>query len=248
MTEVREQIICFLTSDLLAEFLKIMKVGVVIVCAGKGNRLGARDKVSILISGEPLLSYSLKAFSRIKQVKQVVIVVSKKNISFAQTIIDSPAFRKYNINVVKGGKERQDSVKSGLKALDESIDYVLIHDGARPLVSKSLINRMLKALSSSDAVICALSARDTLKRVNSDNIVVKTIDRSSIVSVQTPQAFKRDVIMKAYRNWRKACSFDDAQAVEELGVKIKVVEGEVGNFKVTYPQDLKLANLIIGKK
>ncbi len=221
-----------------------MRVGVIIVCAGSGERLGGRDKLRLCIGGKPILLHSLEVFLSNKAVKQIVVVVGEKNIAFVKGIASSLLLRKSNISIVRGGKERQDSVKNGLMMLDDCVDHVLIHDGARPFVSGGLLKRMLSALRKNKAVICALRTRDTLKQIDRKNVVIKTFDRSSVVSVQTPQGFKKDLIIKAYKNWRKKCSFDDAQAVEKIGVKIKVIEGELNNFKITYPEDLRLAKMV----
>jgi 2-C-methyl-D-erythritol 4-phosphate cytidylyltransferase / 2-C-methyl-D-erythritol 2,4-cyclodiphosphate synthase len=222
-----------------------MNIAAIIVCAGKGLRLGTVDKARLRLKGRPLLFYSLEAFSARSSIKQIVVVVSRKNIPFVKNLIKNYFSGKIPINVVAGGKERQDSVKNGLNRLDQAVSHVLIHDGARPLVSKKLIGRIIKALSKHQAVVCALAVRDTVKKID-DHSVSRTIDRQALVSVQTPQGFNKEIIEKAYSRWRRVSSFDDAQAVESMGVRVAVVDGDVNNIKITYPEDLELAKNIAG--
>jgi len=220
-------------------------VGIVIVCAGKGKRLGRIDKASLGLNGKPLFWHALKVFCTIATVREIVLVLQKQHFAKVEKLIRSTfpsgLFRNKRIIVTAGGRERSDSVHNGLHALSDDVDCVLIHDGARPFVSRKLILRIIQALRSAPAVICAVTSRDTLKRVRS-GFVAETLDRSDIVLVQTPQGFKKDVIFDAYRRRaRSRRAFDDAQLLEHRGVRVKVIEGEIGNFKITYPEDITLA-------
>lgn len=217
-----------------------MKVGVVIVCAGEGKRLGAIEKATVNLGGKPLFYHAVSAFRSLPQVKHVVLVLKRNHFTLAERIIKDK-----KVICVQGGKERKDSVYNGLCALSEDIDYVLVHDGARALVKRKVVAGILKALKKYPAVVCGLRARDTLKLVNDSKVVMKTLDRNNIVSIQTPQGFKKKLLLSAYSKFRKRKSFDDAQVVEELGYKIKVVDGDIRNFKITYPEDLKLAKVLI---
>ena len=215
-----------------------MKVAAIIVCAGKGARFGSQDKSKLLLSGKPLFYHSFKIFSRINQITQIVLVLQKKHILLAKKTIGAKDLDRYNVSCICGGVRRQDSVYNGLKAVDKSIDSLIIHDGARPGISKKLTLRLLKELRKSEAVITGLRARDTLKTVDSNSIVKTTLDRKNIVSIQTPQGFRKDLLLRAYKKFSKKNMFDDAQLIEILGKKVKVIPGEMGNFKITYPEDI----------
>ena len=209
-----------------------MKIGVVLVCAGVGKRFGKVDKAVAKLSAKPLFLHALKKFLGIKAVSQVALVMRAKNFSVANRYAGDK-----RIVLVEGGKERQDSVKNGLLALDKKITHVLIHDGARPFVDKATILRVINALKKSSAVICAVPARDTIK-VAKGGVVKSTLDRNQLVCAQTPQGFKKELIEKGYKKLRKKV-FDDAQVVELMGKKTKVVKGSENNIKVTYRKDLK---------
>jgi len=218
-----------------------MKIGAVIVCAGSGRRLN-KDKASLKLKGEPLFCKSIEAFSGFKQVKQIVLVLRDKNFFFAKKNI-----KNNKVLLVKGGKERKDSVFCGLSALDKDIGSVLIHDGARPFVNKKTIAKMIFVLEKHEAVICGQRATDTVKLLEG-SFVKQTLKREDIFLAQTPQGFKKELIMKAYKKFGKKNLTDDAQLIELLGKKVKIIESDSLNFKITYPKDLKLAKLISNEK
>ncbi|MBN3040959.1 MAG: 2-C-methyl-D-erythritol 4-phosphate cytidylyltransferase [Candidatus Omnitrophica bacterium] len=223
-----------------------MNIAAIIVCAGSGRRLGKTDKTTLSLSAKPLFYHSFCLFAGIKQIKNIVLVMQDKHISLAKKLISPYKAKKLGVFFVKGGPRRQDSVKNGLGFLGDDIDYVLIHDGARPLASRKLVLNIIKELKKNQAVICALKPRDTLKFVGKKGYARKTLDRDKIVSVQTPQAFRKELILRAFDKRGKKYLFDDAQAVESLGVKVKVIEGERTNIKITYPEDVEIAKAIIG--
>jgi len=216
----------------------LFNVGVVIVCAGKGKRLG-QDKAAIGLKGKPLFFRTYEIFKNIKQIKQIVIVLRKKHLRQAKKLINDK-----RVIFCEGGRERKDSVLNGIFALDESINYLLIHDGARPFTPKNVIVSIIKELKRNPAVICGIKSKDTLKLANKD-FVVKTLDRNNIFLIQTPQGFKKDIIVKAYRNLKTKKVFDDAGLVELSGKKVKIVEGSPVNIKITYPEDISLARALI---
>ena len=215
-----------------------MRLGLILVCAGKGRRL-KKDKPVLAINGKPLFYHAYKAFKGIGTIVQIVIVMRKEHIAKAARLINDK-----RVFYVEGGQYRRDSVLNGLCALNSDITHVLIHDGARPLVTKEVINGVIKGFNKSNAVICALKARDTLKLVDGD-MVKDTIPRENIVSVQTPQGFKKDLILKAYRGLGREDFYDDAQLVERMGEKVLVVEGSMRNIKITYPQDVAFAKKVL---
>ena len=221
------------------------KVGVVIVSAGKGKRLIKGDKATLRLSDKPLFCKALSTFKSIKGVEEIVLVLRKENFPLAKRHIKSK-----NIILAEGGAKRADSVSKGLSALSKDIEYVLIHDAARPFVTKKIILNMLKELKKYPAVICGLRCPDTLKLVRK-SLVEKTLSREDVYLIQTPQGFRRKIIVSAYQRFRgknlvrsKTGLTDDAQMLEIIGKKVKVIPGELSNFKITYPQDLKLAKII----
>ena len=207
--------------------------------------MGKKDKAIVRLGSKPLLYHSLSVFVKVTAIKQIVLVLRKDHFSVTKRLID--LFRKQGKSIVcvQGGFKRQDSVRKGLRALDREINYVLIHDGARPFVSKALIERLIKALKSYPAVISAIKPRDTLKLVDRKANVKRTLDRNKIVLVQTPQGFKRDILEKIYEKRRTELFFDDAQMCERSGQKIRFIEGDIANFEITYPQDLVFAREIV---
>lgn len=217
-----------------------MKVGAVIVCAGSGKRLKGINKAFLKLGAKPLLKYSLEVFAQLKPIKQIVLVLKPEDFPAAKKIIGNQ-----KVALAEGGPRRQDSVYSGLLALREDIDYVLIHDGCRPLLHKKTALLLIKALKTSPAVICGLNASDTLKLVVKSEIK-KTVRRDNIFAAQTPQGFRKKLIIEAYQKFKQRKLTDDAQAVELLGKKVRVIEGSRDNIKITYPEDIKLAEAMLG--
>ncbi len=199
-----------------------MSVWAVVVAAGRGTRYGA-PKQHLELDGTPLWQRCRDTFLRHPSIDGVVVVG------------DVP-------DGVPGGDRRRDSVFAGLQRLPENTECVLVHDGARPLVTSSLIDRVLRAMVAGDAdgVIPAVPVTDTLKSVASDR-VIGTVDRSALVAVQTPQAFRLDVLMSAHRSNPTDDATDDAGLVEAAGGTVMVVPGDPDNVKVTFAGDLELA-------
>ena len=146
--------------------------------------------------------------------------------------------------VVEGGLTRQDSVDAGLRAVPDTVDAVLVHDVARPLVPAAVIERVVRALQHADAVIPALAVTDTVKRVDADGVVLATLDRADLVAAQTPQGFRREVLVTAHARAVHRESTDDAALVEACGGRVVVVAGDEAAFKITTPRDLALAEVI----
>jgi len=219
-----------------------MRTAVIIVSAGKGKRLKGPDKALLDIGDGPLFSYSLNLFKKIKQVEQIILVLRKQNFKIAEKyILDK------RIILVKGGAKRQESVFNGLSALNPEIDYVLIHDAARPFVSERVVLNILKELKKYPGVICAAKPVDTVKLVDGD-FVQQTISRENIILAQTPQGFQRKIICRAYSRFRHRDFTDDAQLLELSGHQVKYIKGEVANFKITYLPDFLLSKRILGQK
>ncbi|MDD5584300.1 MAG: 2-C-methyl-D-erythritol 4-phosphate cytidylyltransferase [Candidatus Omnitrophica bacterium] len=220
-----------------------MKVGAVIVCAGQGKRFGRSiDKTIFPLEGKPLFYHSVSVFSAVKEITQIVLVLRKEHFALAQRLISALGSRR--VSLVEGGKERNDSVCQGLSVLDADITHVLIHDGARPFVSSGLVKRLIRELKKFPAVICGLPCRDTVKKVRG-GFIEKTLNREKIFLAQTPQCFKLEALKKAFCSLRGKKVSDDAQVLELAGKRVKMIEGESRNFKLTYPQDVSLAEAIL---
>lgn len=215
-------------------------VGAVIVAAGESRRMGGIDKVFVPLRGRPLVAHSLRAFNESPLVDRIVLVVGAARVEEARRLVQSGNFRK--AGVCAGGARRQDSVRNGLEAL-AACDYVLIHDGARPCVTPSLIKDGLEAARETGAAIAAVPVKDTVKVV-SDGVVQSTLDRSALWAIQTPQVFSYELALRAHRLCKEDVT-DDAAMVERLGVPVRVYIGSYENLKVTTPDDLLLAEAVL---
>lgn len=224
-----------------------MYVSAIIVAAGQGRRIGGTlPKQFQLIRNKPVLYYTLEKFEKSELIDEVVLVVADDWLHYAsRDIVDGFGFEKIR-RIVSGGKERQDSVRHGLQAVDDSTDYVVIHDAARPFVSVAKINQAIETCAEFGAVVLALPPGDTIK-VATNGMVEKTLDRNALWAVQTPQVFKLDIIQKAHTRAREQNIYatDDAALVEEFGYAVKIVEGEATNVKITTPFDLQVAELFL---
>ena len=221
-------------------------VSVIVLAAGKGERLKSRvSKPLVKIGNMPLLTYSLKAFAHNRRVNEIIVVVNQANAKAVSAMLKG--FRPAKIKkVILGGRRRQDSVNNGLRALDAMAELVVIHDAARPFVSREIVNNTMREAFEGGAAITAVPVKATIKEVSGD-YVKKTLERSSLWEIQTPQIFRRNLIQQAYEKFAKADVTDDAMLVERLGVKPRVVFGSYMNIKVTTPEDLIIAEAIAKK-
>lgn len=223
--------------------LKLKKCGAVIVAAGSASRMKGIDKILTPLAGVPVLSRTLAAFQECDAVAEIVIV-TRPDLILAVTDL-SKAFPKVRA-VVAGGKTRQESVAAGLGALSDDCSLAAIQDGARPLVTWQLIDRTVRAANTYGAAAPAIPVKDTIKTVKG-GLVESTPDRACLYAVQTPQVFDTD-LLKAALHKAKAegtAVTDDCSAVENMGMKVKIVEGEERNIKITTPLDLKIAEAIL---
>jgi 2-C-methyl-D-erythritol 4-phosphate cytidylyltransferase len=220
------------------------KVGAVIAAAGESRRMGGIDKVFAPLGGKPILARVIATFQRCKLVDQIVVVVNAKSIEKCCQLVAEGRWRKVS-DVCAGGKLRQDSVAAGLKKLD--CDWVVIHDGARPLVTRELIEGGLKAAQETGAAVVAIPVTDTIKIAGDDRIVHQTPPRQNLWAVQTPQVFRLKIISRAYEQIEGEVT-DDASLVEGLGNKVKLYMGSYDNIKITSPHDLALAEILLKKR
>jgi 2-C-methyl-D-erythritol 4-phosphate cytidylyltransferase len=212
----------------------------IIVAAGASRRFNSKTpKQFFKLGAYPVFLWSILAFKKISEIKQIVLVAPKDRLSQL-----APYAKKYGFNVVSGGKERHDSVKAGLSAVKPHIRYVLIHDGARPLISGSLIKECLKETIKYKATVSAVPSTDTVK-LERNGFVKETYPRQKVWLAQTPQSFYKPLIEAAYKNLKNTSITDDAQVAELYGKKVKLVMGEYTNIKITRKQDIKTAKLIL---
>jgi 2-C-methyl-D-erythritol 4-phosphate cytidylyltransferase len=224
--------------------MKNDKVVAIIVAAGEGQRMGGIEKMFAPINGRPALARVLDTFQRCKKIDSIVVVVSAKNIAACQKLVKDEGWTKVK-DVVTGGKRRQDSVAEGLKRTRDA-EWVVIHDGARPLVTTDLIERGLAAAKATGAAVAAVPVTDTIKEVQDSEIVRSTLPRQNLRAIQTPQVFRRDVIEKAYKNAAGDVT-DDAAFVENSGYQVKLYLGSYANIKITTPDDLAVAEALAKK-
>ena len=203
--------------------------------------MGGVDKVFTLLGGKPILARVIDAFQACHSVHQVVIVVSKQNVERCRQLVAEQGWSKVT-EVCPGGRRRQDSVAAGLSQLN-NCNWVVIHDGARPLLTVDLIEQGLAEAKETGAAVAAVPVTDTIKVAGDNRIVHQTPPRQNLWAIQTPQVFRFDIIAEAYRQ-AKGDVTDDASLVEQLGYKVKLYMGSYDNIKVTTPDDLILAEVL----
>ena len=223
--------------------LPLKQCGAVIVAAGTASRMGGIDKVMAELAGEPMIKRTVRIFQECDAISEIVIVTRPDLI---KPIANLTAGMEKVTAVVAGGKSRQESVGLGLNALSDKVKLAAIHDGARPLITWQVIDRVVRAAHSYGAAAPAIPVKDTIKVVEG-GIVKNTPDRSKLQAVQTPQVFDFDLLRGALKKAAQdgAQVTDDCSAVELMGMSVKIVEGDERNIKVTTPMDLKIAELLL---
>ncbi|MBN2980529.1 2-C-methyl-D-erythritol 4-phosphate cytidylyltransferase [Cohnella algarum] len=225
-----------------------MKWGAVIVAAGRGTRMRAGDNKPYLpLSGKPVLAHTLDAFERSPSVAEIVLVVAPGEEERAASVVREAGARKVSA-VVPGGAERQDSVYAGLTAL--SAEGALVHDAARPLVTPEQIEACCREAERHGAAALAVRVKDTIKVADEEGFIASTPERRLLWAVQTPQAFVREELLEAHRLARGDGSpaTDDAMLLERRGRKVAIVEGDYLNLKITTPEDLPVAELLLERR
>lgn len=226
--------------------LPLKTCGAVIVAAGTASRMGGIDKVMAPLGGEPMIVRTVRAFQETDAIREIVVVTREDLIL---PITDLCVGMDKVKAVVVGGGSRQESVWLGLNALSKGIELAAIQDGARPLVTPALIDRTVRAAHSYGAAAPAVPVKDTVK-VERSGLIESTPDRSALRAVQTPQVFDFDLLRGALQKAAadKTAVTDDCSAVERLGMKIRLIEGDERNLKVTTPLDLKIAELLLEER
>ncbi|SFC80667.1 2-C-methyl-D-erythritol 4-phosphate cytidylyltransferase [Clostridium uliginosum] len=223
-------------------------VSAIIVAGGKGKRMGTvQSKQYINLNGKPILYYTIKNFLKNDLIDKVILVVPSNEIEYCKRKILEPNLLKID-KIVAGGKERYDSVYNGLIEAQGS-EIVLIHDGVRPFASEKIIEDAIKHAKMYGAAAPGVTPKDTIKIKDEDNFSSHTPKRSKLVAVQTPQAFRFDMIYDCHKKIREkgVLITDDTMVVEYFGNKVYLYEGEYNNIKITTPEDLIIAEYLVSK-
>jgi 2-C-methyl-D-erythritol 4-phosphate cytidylyltransferase len=222
-----------------------MKIQAIVAAAGSGDRLGGNvPKPFVMIHGRPLVICTLVILEKCPLIESIIVTAHPDHVEWMQKTIHDAGLIK-TLHVVAGGETRTRSVRNALDVLDADTEKVLIHDGARPLITVDFIRDMIESSLHEEALIAAVPVKPTIKQVDPDSLIVqKTLDRRCLWDIQTPQIFQRDLLLQAYRQ-EKGEATDDAALVEYLGKAVKIFPGLEQNIKVTTPYDLLLAEKIL---
>lgn len=221
------------------------KRGVVIVAGGSGRRMGgALPKQFMIVDGMPIVARTINTFAEALPGGDIVVVLPEEHIPMWQNLASRFDVAKHRC--VAGGKERFHSVKAGVEALGDEVEYIAVHDGVRALATKRLIIRAMLAAEEHKAVIPVMDVVDSYRQVEGSES--RIIDRTTLRTVQTPQVFEAALLRKAYEQEYDAKFTDDASVVEAMGVNIALIEGERGNIKITTPDDLEYAEWLLRRE
>ncbi|MCA9398744.1 MAG: 2-C-methyl-D-erythritol 4-phosphate cytidylyltransferase [Candidatus Omnitrophica bacterium] len=223
-----------------------MKVQVIVPTAGLGVRLNAgKPKALVFLSGKPLFLFCLQTFEQHPLVDSIILVVPQEHKEEFKANVELFNITKVR-HIVDGGKTRCESVLKGLGCVDEDTEIVAVHDGARPFVTKEVIEKAIHTAQKNGAAIVGVPVKPTIKRVNpKDYFVTETVAREGLWEVQTPQVFKREVLFKAHQENDDQSATDDSVLVERIGMPVKMLEGGHGNLKITTPEDLRIAEALL---
>lgn len=224
------------------------QLGVIVVAAGKGSRMGTTEsKQYLLLQGKPILIHTLALFNAMQEISEIVLVVGHQDVRRSEQWIQDYGLHKVK-RVVAGGAERQFSVYQGLLALNT--EWVLIHDGVRPFVTPERVMACAQTAIHNGAAVLAVPVKDTIKQVNASGVIESTPDRRSLWAIQTPQAFRHEDVLRAHEQALQDgfVGTDDSMLVERIGIPVQVVEGDYTNMKITTPDDLDWAEYLWERK
>ena len=227
------------------------KVVALIPAAGQGKRMGASVNKQLLnLADKPILAHTLEIFQSSSLIDEIVLVAAQDEISLIKEQVVKPFNFSKVSKIVSGGKERQDSVRAGLAVLSDLTEWVVVHDGARPLLLLAKLENLIRIAWDLEAVIAAVKVKDTIKQADCESQVVATVPRENLWAVQTPQIFRKDVLTRAHAAALETgfVGTDDASLVERLGVKVCVAEGSYDNIKITTPEDMTMAESILRRR
>ncbi len=222
------------------------KTSLLLAAAGAGVRINAGEhKTWLELAGKPLLWHALKCACRVPEISVITLLVHPEQLARTRKALDDWQINR-KIEPVAGGKLRQDTIVAGLEALPPECGMVAVHDAARPFASPELFSRVVEAAKRTGAATAAVSPADTVAKVN-DAGQPEYVDRSRLRLIQTPQAFRREIIESAHRKAAESGLkvTDDASLVKWMGLEVELVEGEASNFKITYPEDITRADAVL---
>jgi 2-C-methyl-D-erythritol 4-phosphate cytidylyltransferase len=205
------------------------------------------EKQFLYLGGKPLLAYTLAQFEATPAIDRIVVIVPAGREAFCYEEIVAPAGWRKVTDIVAGGETRQRSVRAGFDRLDVDVDVVVIHDGARPFVTPALIQTAIDAALVDGSAVAAIPESDTLKRVSGEGTIIETVDRRDLWRAQTPQAFRRALLQQAlaYAAEQRLDTTDEASLMEWLTWPVRIFPGSIWNFKITSPDDLLSAELLL---
>lgn len=227
-----------------------MFVSVIIAAAGNSTRYGTgKSKQFLILDNTPVLIKSIQAFEEIDDVKEIIVTARKQDFEVIEDFIVQYGVRKVK-HIVEGGATRQDSIYAAVENVDEKADLVAVHDGARPLIKRKVIESVIQKADEVDAAACAVPVKDTIKIIDSSGKIVTTPERDSLRAVQTPQIFRfslyKEAIEKAVSDGKQYT--DDCQLVESMGYPVYLVDGDYENIKITTPDDLLVAEKFLSER
>lgn len=220
----------------------------VIVSAGNSTRMGGVNKQFLEILSKPVIAHTVTAFENCKSIDEIVIVTRKCDIDSVKKICEDYSLSKVTA-VVEGGETRQLSVLNGVKNTRQNADFVLIHDGARPLITEKVIEDTLKVAINCGAAATGVKVKDTVKMVDCNDRIVDTPDRNFLRFIQTPQIFEKSLYLTAVETVENSRDFtDDCKLIEAMGKTVRFVEGDYQNIKITTPDDIAIAEAYLKRK
>lgn len=228
-----------------------MKVSVIIPAGGSGSRIKSKKaKQYLSLNQIPILIHTLIVFERMKMINEMILVVPENHLFYVQKELLPPYKLTKIKSVVAGGKERQDSVKNGLNEISDKTDIVVIHDAVRPFIHEKIIYAVVSEAKKTGAATAGVMSKDTIKIIKRNNLIAETIPRDNVWLTQTPQAFKYEILKKAYKKAYKDKFYgtDDATLAERIGQKVKMMEGSYENIKITTPEDIIIAKALMKNK
>ena len=219
-------------------------VSVVIAAAGSSTRMGGINKQFLLLNKIPVLAHTLLRFSKLPSVSEIIIAARKDDLLLINDMVKDFGIQKVKA-VIPGGANRQESVRLGLEHINEPI--VLIHDGARPMVTNECIEKVIKQLEACDAAALGVPVKDTIKRVMPNGQIIETLNRDELVQIQTPQGFRSEIIRDAHKRAliENVFATDDCMLAELMGIPVYVVSGDYQNIKITTPEDIAICEAML---
>lgn len=227
-----------------------MFVSVIIAAAGNSTRYGTgKSKQFLILDNTPVLIKSIQAFEEIDDVKEIIVTARKQDFDIIEDFIAQYGVRKVK-HIVEGGATRQDSIYAAVEKVDEKADLIAVHDGARPLIKRKVIESVIQKADEVNAAACAVPVKDTIKIIDSSGKIVTTPERDALRAVQTPQVFRlslyKEAIEKAVSDGKQYT--DDCQLVESMGYPVYLVDGDYENIKITTPDDLLVAEKFLSER